>query len=128
MGNAESAAFPYEVAPEVLQKVRSGWELHSGWRKSDRKPVSVFIFNLPANDPGKAEEAQALAFLRRAKMLRLPNVLQFIDGLHMEAKKQVLHFSAPVDLARSIPPSFSAAGSTLFENILFYYSQLPLIY
>lgn len=57
------------------------WSLYSGTKKDDQQPVSVFIF-----DVQKCPEKVVLArnALKRAKTIRYPDCVKFIDGVETE--------------------------------------------
>jgi SCY1-like protein 1 len=86
MGNAaQSAAFPYELDEGTVQTFKTGWELKSAWQKSDRKPVSVFIYTLGPNE----SDFLPMNYLKKFRTIRHPNLLQLIEGVFMENKRQV---------------------------------------
>ncbi|KAL5039323.1 Nuclear aminoacylation-dependent tRNA export pathway component [Batrachochytrium dendrobatidis] len=69
--------------PTSQQPEESLWVLHTGIKKDDQQPVSVFIFdcNLHRDKLDLAQNA-----LRRAKTIRYPDILRYIDGCETETQ------------------------------------------
>ena len=63
---------------------RTRWILHDGVAKADGKEVSIFRFDKEAHRASPAALEAAANALRRAKTVRHPCCLAFIDGLENE--------------------------------------------
>ncbi|KAJ3000789.1 hypothetical protein HDV02_003591 [Globomyces sp. JEL0801] len=74
----------FTIGPVLAnQDSDSIWVLHSGIKKDDTQAVTVFIFDCKRN-PDKI--ALARNALRRAKTIRYPGCLKFIDGTETESQ------------------------------------------
>ncbi|KAF2069881.1 hypothetical protein CYY_008803 [Polysphondylium violaceum] len=74
--------FPYVIGNPITSYTnKSIWTLHSGTRKDDGSAVSVFSFDIKKN-PTKLEVAKN--GFKRAKTIRHPNFLTFLDGIELE--------------------------------------------
>jgi SCY1-like protein 1 len=72
---------PFHIGQRVLeQDSNSLWVLHDGTKKDDQQPISVFIFDIKSNS--KFLELARNAF-KRAKTLRYPDCLKYIDGVEV---------------------------------------------
>eukprot|EP01132_Coremiostelium_polycephalum_P000528 gene528-666_t len=75
--------FPYVIGnPVTTYSGKSIWTLHSGTKKEDNHPVSIFSFDIKKN-PGKLEVAKN--GFKRAKTIRHPNFLTYLDGVELES-------------------------------------------
>ncbi|KAI8922758.1 armadillo-type protein [Entophlyctis helioformis] len=84
---------PFSIGPMVQDQPgpESPWALHSGTRKDDQSQVAVFVFDIQRN---RDKLPLAQNSLRRAKTIRHPDVLRFIDGC--ETDTQVIIGTEPV--------------------------------
>ncbi|KAI8906841.1 armadillo-type protein [Gorgonomyces haynaldii] len=59
------------------------WTVHMGHKKDDQTPITVFVFDASKNS---SKMALARNALKRAKTLRYPDVLRYVDGAESETK------------------------------------------
>ncbi|KAJ3309046.1 hypothetical protein HDV04_000513 [Boothiomyces sp. JEL0838] len=69
--------------PVQQQDLNSIWTVHSGTKKDDNQPVTVFIFET-RKFPSKVNLAKNA--LKRYKTIRYPDCLKFIDGAETESQ------------------------------------------
>jgi SCY1-like protein 1 len=68
--------------PLDFQSTNTPWMLHKGTKKDDKSPVLVFVYDM-AKTTGSAFARNAL---KRAKTIRYPDMLRFVDGIEHEGK------------------------------------------
>ncbi|KAH6561544.1 hypothetical protein BASA50_009539 [Batrachochytrium salamandrivorans] len=74
----------FSIGPQsAVQPTESLWTLHSGIKKDDQQSISVFIFNCTLH---KDKLALAQNALRRAKTIRHPDILRYIDGCETDSQ------------------------------------------
>eukprot|EP01133_Synstelium_polycarpum_P007413 gene7413-8670_t len=74
--------FPYVIGTPVSSYLgKSLWTLHAGTKKDDGSAVSIFSFDIKKN-PSKLEVAKN--GFKRAKTIRHPNFLTFLDGIELD--------------------------------------------
>ncbi|EFA75473.1 N-terminal kinase-like protein [Heterostelium album PN500] len=84
MGQGLSAfqQFPYQIGtPITSYQGKSIWTLSNGTKKDDGSAVSIFTFDVKKN-PTKLEVAKN--GFKRAKTIRHPNFLTYLDGLETD--------------------------------------------
>ncbi|KYQ93598.1 hypothetical protein DLAC_04973 [Tieghemostelium lacteum] len=76
-------SFPYNIGNPVSTYLgKSIWTLHSGTKKDDGSPVSIFSFDKTKNQ-SKIDVAKN--GFKRAKTIRHPNFLTYLDGIEMDS-------------------------------------------
>eukprot|EP00124_Ichthyophonus_hoferi_P002217 Ihof_evm6s142 gene=Ihof_evmTU6s142 len=77
---------PYEIGEALPCQHDPLWTLHSGKRKADDTDVSIFVFD------GKNNNMMHVAknALKRAKTLKHPNFLRFIDSYETETSVMII--------------------------------------
>eukprot|EP01125_Pyxidicula_operculata_P013606 TRINITY_DN4510_c0_g1_i1.p1 TRINITY_DN4510_c0_g1~~TRINITY_DN4510_c0_g1_i1.p1 ORF type:complete len:848 (-),score=229.52 TRINITY_DN4510_c0_g1_i1:70-2613(-) len=87
MGNQPltGGGFPYEILDAPVHTYKSGWILKNGWHKSDKKPVSIFVYEMKPNE----NDPLAQNFMKRFRTMRHPNLLTFIDGTQVDAQRSL---------------------------------------
>jgi len=84
MGAQQGKEFPYDIGPVNSSfQGRTFWTLLKGTVKESGKTVSIFSFDLKANNSEKTLSAVRAAF-KRIKSLRHPNIITFVDGVETE--------------------------------------------
>ncbi|GAM20001.1 hypothetical protein SAMD00019534_031760 [Acytostelium subglobosum LB1] len=74
--------FPYVIGtPITSYQGKSIWTLHTGTKKDDGSPVSIFSFDIKKS-PAKIDVAKN--GFKRAKTIRHPNFLTYLDGIELE--------------------------------------------
>jgi SCY1-like protein 1 len=76
----QQGSLPYNIGEEVKTYEHSLFQMHDGVRIEDQRPVSIFAFDV--NKHGKSLGVAKNA-LRRMKILRHPNIVEFIDGIEL---------------------------------------------
>ncbi|EGG15150.1 SCY1 family protein kinase [Cavenderia fasciculata] len=78
-----TAQFPFNIGQAVTSYTgKSIWTLHQGTKKDDGSVVSIFSFDVKKN-PSKLEVARN--GFKRAKTIRHPNFITYIDGLETDS-------------------------------------------
>ena len=92
MGNAASN-IPYNVAGNVPSYTgKQGWTLHTGTKKENSEPVSIFKLKKDGLSNSRLEACTNA--LNRVKTIRHPNTLTYLEGV--ETDKEVLIVTEPV--------------------------------
>eukprot|EP00158_Paraphelidium_tribonemae_P007512 Partr_v1_DN28276_c0_g1_i2_m75984 putative SCY1-like 1 (S. cerevisiae) len=77
------ATFPYSIGqPDESFDRNSMWTMHSGVKKDDSSPVSIFIFEVSKN---RSMLPVAQNAVRKLKTVRLPNLLKYLDLLENDS-------------------------------------------
>eukprot|EP00842_Homolaphlyctis_polyrhiza_P001147 jgi/Hompol1/2032/HPOL_005047-RA len=103
----------------------SPWVLHSGSKKDDQTPISVFVF-----DSVRFRDRLPLAqnALKRAKTLRHPDILRYIDGCETETQiiigtEAISPLQSQLALRSESDPNLVAFGLHKVASVLKFLTQ-----